>query len=89
MDGQVTSKEQSRGSRLAAIDRTNYMASLPAMNGVHSRPISAADFPRLLQLCQSCTDFYELVEGHPPSDETAAEIVGPLDAKYARGTKHV
>jgi ribosomal protein S18 acetylase RimI-like enzyme len=65
------------------------MTSLPAIAGVRSVRLTAADRPRLLQLCQRCAAFYELVEGQPPSDETAAEILGPLDAKYARGTKHV
>jgi ribosomal protein S18 acetylase RimI-like enzyme len=60
-----------------------------AMNGYRSFRLTAADLPRLLQLCQSCAAFYELVEGQPPSDETAAEILGPLEARYARGTKHV
>ncbi len=51
--------------------------------------LTNADLPRLLHLCRSCADFYELVEGQSPNDDTAAEIVGPLDAKYALGTKHV
>jgi ribosomal protein S18 acetylase RimI-like enzyme len=51
--------------------------------------LTSADRPRLLQLCRSCAAFYELIEGQPPNDETAAEILGPLDARYARGTKHV
>jgi ribosomal protein S18 acetylase RimI-like enzyme len=50
--------------------------------------LTSADLPRLLKLCQSCAAFYELIEGQAPNDETAAEILGPLDAKYARGTKH-
>ncbi|HTA21027.1 MAG TPA: GNAT family N-acetyltransferase [Polyangia bacterium] len=51
--------------------------------------LTNADLPRLLQLCRSCSDFYALIEGQPPSDETAAELLGPLEDKYARGTRHV
>jgi ribosomal protein S18 acetylase RimI-like enzyme len=65
------------------------MTSLPAIAGVRSFRLAAADQARLLQLCQSCAAFYELIEGQPPGDETAAEILGPLESKYARGIKHV
>jgi ribosomal protein S18 acetylase RimI-like enzyme len=51
--------------------------------------LTDADLPRLLELCRSCADFYELVEGQPPSEATAAEILGPLDVKFAHGTRHV
>jgi ribosomal protein S18 acetylase RimI-like enzyme len=57
--------------------------------GAPSIRLTEADLPRLLQLCRSCADFYQLVEGQAPSGATAAEILGPLEAKYARGTKHV
>ena len=47
------------------------------------------DLPRLRELCLGCTAFYELVEARPATTATAAEILGPLDRKYAHGTKHV
>jgi ribosomal protein S18 acetylase RimI-like enzyme len=47
------------------------------------------DLPRLKGLCISCTAFYELVEGQPATEGMAAEILGPLEPKYAHGTKHV
>jgi ribosomal protein S18 acetylase RimI-like enzyme len=65
------------------------MTSIPTMIGAQCSGLIAADLPRLSLLCRSCADFYELVEGQAPSDATAAEILGPLDAKYAQGAKHV
>ena len=47
------------------------------------------DLPGLLRLCLSCTAFYELIEGQPATETTAAEILGPLDSEYAHGVKHV
>lgn len=52
-------------------------------------PLTAADLARLSRLCVACTDFFELVEGTPGGEATAAEILGPLPTEYARGTKHV
>jgi ribosomal protein S18 acetylase RimI-like enzyme len=51
--------------------------------------LTEVDLPRLKDLCLACTDFYELVEGQPPTEATAAEILGPLEPRYADGTKHV
>jgi ribosomal protein S18 acetylase RimI-like enzyme len=65
------------------------MISMPTMIEAQCFRMIAADLPRLSLLCRSCADFYELIEGQSPSDETAAEILGPLDSKYTRGTKHV
>jgi ribosomal protein S18 acetylase RimI-like enzyme len=51
--------------------------------------LGSVDLPRLKDLCLACTAFYELVEGRAPTEETAAEILGPLDPEYAHGIKHV
>jgi ribosomal protein S18 acetylase RimI-like enzyme len=51
--------------------------------------LRSVDIPRLAKLCRACTAFYELVEGQAPTDETAADILGPLDPEYAHGIKHV
>jgi GNAT superfamily N-acetyltransferase len=51
--------------------------------------LAEADFGRLSRLCLSCSGFYELVEGRPASDATAAEILGPLAPQYAACAKHV
>jgi ribosomal protein S18 acetylase RimI-like enzyme len=52
-------------------------------------PLGRADLPRLKDLCLACTAFYEVIEGRPATEATAAEIVGPLESKFAHGTKHV
>lgn len=52
-------------------------------------PLGDRDLPRLRDLCLACTAFYELIEGEPATAATAAEILGPLEPKYANGTKHV
>ena len=51
--------------------------------------LHSVDLPRLEDLCLACTAFYELVEGQPPTDKTAANILGPIDPEYAHGIKHV
>ena len=51
--------------------------------------LDEGDLPVLCRLCLSCTSFYELVEGRPTTEATAAEILGPLDSEYAHGVKHV
>jgi ribosomal protein S18 acetylase RimI-like enzyme len=63
-------------------------ANLPMDNG-QAVLLGELDLPRLTELCLDCTAFYELVEGQPATDATAAEILGPLEQKYARGIKHV
>jgi len=65
------------------------LMSSPEMAGAQTIRLSEADLPRLSRLCRSCSAFYELIEGQPASEATAAEILGPLDPKYAPGTKHV
>jgi len=52
-------------------------------------PLSDPDLPKLKDLCLVCTAFYELVEGQPATEATAAEILGPLEPRYVHGTKHV
>jgi len=52
-------------------------------------PLGDPDLPRVTELCLACTAFYELIEGEPATEATAAEILGPLEARYAHGTKHV
>ena len=59
------------------------------MNGGGAVRLGEPDRPRLEELCSSCTAFYELIEGQSATEATAAEILGPLEPKYARGTKHV
>jgi ribosomal protein S18 acetylase RimI-like enzyme len=51
--------------------------------------LDLSDLPRLKQLCVACSGFYELVEGQPANEATAAEILGPLEPRYAHGTKYV
>lgn len=51
--------------------------------------LNEADLGDLSRLCLSCTAFYELIEGQPATQATAAEILGPLDSEYAHGVKHV
>ena len=51
--------------------------------------LDEADLPALSRLCLKCTAFYELVEGKPATDATAAEILGPLSSEYAHGVRHV
>ena len=51
--------------------------------------LAAGDLGRLSRLCLSCSGFYELVEGRPASDATAAETLGPLAPQYGACAKHV
>ncbi len=51
--------------------------------------MTAADAPRLAQLCRDCTAFIELIEGEPGGPETAASLLGPLPTTFARGTRTV
>ena len=51
--------------------------------------LGEADLPALDRLCRNCTAFFDLVDGHPATEATAAEILGPLDREYAHGVKHV
>jgi GNAT superfamily N-acetyltransferase len=60
--------------------------TLPSGSAVRLGP---SDLPRLKDLCLACSAFYELIEGQPANEATAAEILGPLEPKYAHGTKHV
>ena len=51
--------------------------------------LDESDLPALSRLCLRSTSFFELVEGRPATEATAAEILGPLVPEYAHGTKHV
>jgi GNAT superfamily N-acetyltransferase len=51
--------------------------------------LASSDLPRLSELCRACTAYYELVEGQPATENSAAEILGAPDARLAHGTKHV
>jgi ribosomal protein S18 acetylase RimI-like enzyme len=62
---------------------------LPTIPDVDVVRLEEADLPRLSRFCGDCTAFFELVEGQPGGEATAAEILGPLDPEHARGTKHV
>ena len=51
--------------------------------------LTETDHQRVSDLCRGCSAFFELVEGQPATAATAAEILGPLESRYADGTKHV
>lgn len=51
--------------------------------------LTSVDLDRVAALCRDCSAFFELIEGQPASDETAAELLGPLEERFAQGTKHV
>lgn len=51
--------------------------------------LDEADFSALSRLCLRSTTFFELIDGRPATEATAAEILGPLAPEYAHGTKHV
>jgi len=62
------------------------------MRSLRSGPVvrlNSSDLPRVTDLVLACGEFYELIEGQPATEATAREILGPLDAAYAHGTKHV
>jgi ribosomal protein S18 acetylase RimI-like enzyme len=59
------------------------------MNAGGAVRLGESDRSRLKDLCLSCAAFYELIEGQAATEATAAEILGPLEPKYAQGTKHV
>jgi len=65
------------------------MTFAPVMPESQVVRLGEADLVRLSRLCLGSSAFYELVEGEPASDATAAEILGPLTSEYALGTKHV
>lgn len=65
------------------------MTSISSIGDGTAIKLCSVDLPRLKELCVACTEFYELVEGRAPTDETAAGILGPLDPEYAHGIKHV
>lgn len=65
------------------------MTLLPIIADVDVVRLEKTDLPRLSRFCVDCTAFFELVEGQPGGEATAAEILGPLDPEHARGTRHV
>jgi ribosomal protein S18 acetylase RimI-like enzyme len=65
------------------------MSSVQAFPRDFAVDLRAADRPRLAELCRECTDFFELVEGQAGGTTTADEILGPLPAHVASGTKRV
>lgn len=65
------------------------MNSVPVLSQDRVVELRAADRPRLAELCRDCTDFFELVEGQSGGATTADEILGPLPAHVATGTKRV
>jgi hypothetical protein len=38
--------------------------------------LGQSDVPRLKDLCLACSAFYELIEGQPANEATAAELLG-------------
>ena len=65
------------------------MTLIPTITYAGVVRLEMTDLPRLSRLCMACTDFFELIEGQPGGEATAAEIIGPLSSEYACGTKHV
>lgn len=65
------------------------MKSGPTIGNLTTITLDARDRARLAEFCVRCATFFELVEGTPGGPETAAEILGPLPAPVAQGTKHV
>jgi len=57
--------------------------------GVEAVRLDETDLVELYRLCVSCTAFFELIEGRPATEATAAEILGPLESSYAHGVRHV
>jgi GNAT superfamily N-acetyltransferase len=60
-----------------------------AIDDVRVARLGLADQVRLSAFCAECSDFFELVEGQPGGDSTAAELLGALEPPYAAGTRHV
>lgn len=65
------------------------MNSISSIGDGSAHELRPVDLPRLADLCLACSEFYELVEGQAPTDQTAANILGPLDPQFAHGIKHV
>lgn len=71
-------------------DRDTRKATLPGSIGdVEVVRLGAVDLSRVAHLCAACTEFFELVEGSPGGESTAAEILAPLPPEYAAGTRHL
>ena len=65
------------------------MPLFPSVGDIDVVRLHDSDLPQLTRLCSACTAFFELVEGQPASEATAAEILGDWGPEVARGTKHV
>ena len=65
------------------------MILLPTIADAEVVRLESTDMPRLSRLCMDCTDFFQLVEGQPGGEVTAAGILGSLAPDHARGTSHV
>ena len=65
------------------------MPLFPSIGEIDVVRLQDSDLPQLSRLCSACTAFFELVEGQPGSEATAAEILADLSPELARGTKHV
>ncbi len=59
------------------------------VDGVQAVVLGDADRARLTELCAACSDFFDLVEGQPGGEATAAELLGPIEAAYSHGAHHV
>jgi ribosomal protein S18 acetylase RimI-like enzyme len=62
---------------------------LPLVDGLRVVRLGVSDRARLSALCAACTDFFELIEGQPGGDATAAELLGPLEPPHADKPRHV
>lgn len=51
--------------------------------------LGESDLASLHRLCVRSSEFYDLIGDELASQTAAAEILGPLDQPYAKGTKHV
>jgi GNAT superfamily N-acetyltransferase len=59
------------------------------IDGAEVVRLGERDLPRLARFCEQCTAFFELVEGRPGGEATAAEMLAPLEPPYAAGTQHL
>lgn len=54
-----------------------------------AQALGDCDLPSLQRLCARSSEFYSLIGDGLALESAAAEILGPLDEPYAKGTKHV
>lgn len=62
---------------------------VPGQRDFRLVPLGEEDLPRLTDLCAASAAFFDLIAAPGSAAERAIEILGPLPASVARGTKHV